>query len=302
MRFLIALLLGLVLSTIGYSSFANDEEIFKQKILSLLNAENSSANHIDLAPQLLIRRPKEPELYRSLVTKELYPRLGNAVVYIVSGDGVMGSGTIVSSSFGLVITNWHVVGNEPVVGLVFKPSRVRGRVFFKKDDIYLARVLKTDSIHDLALLEIVSRPSKIIAVPLGSTAHLEAGQDVFSINHPQESRWSYHEGIISQVEPDHEWISEIGTIHRAATIHTEVVDESGSSGDPIFDANGRFIGLLAGSTIMGSNFAITVDEVRNFVFSSIRGKPSDFFPIIQSPSETIRAILEESYSSEQVTD
>jgi S1-C subfamily serine protease len=97
-------------------------------------------------------------------------------------------------------------------------------------------------------------------------------------------------------------MSEIGTIHRAATIHTDVVDGIGSSGDPLFDANGRFLGLLAGSSITGSNFAITVDEIRKFVFSSIRSKPSDFSPIAQSPSENIRVISEESDSSQQFTD
>ena len=163
-----------------------------------------------------------------------------------------------------------MVGKEPVVGLVFKPAKARGRVSFRKEDIFFARVLKTDAIHDLALLEVISPPRKMVAVPLGSTSHVETGHDVFSVSHPQGSLWSYHKGMISHTEPYHEWVSEIGTVHRAATIHTEAVDNSGNSGDPLFDSNGQFIGVLVGSSRTGSNFAISVDEVRNFVFSSLR--------------------------------
>ena len=270
MRFFSAFLLGFAPLIFGFSSFASDEDLLKQRIARHLNTVQSRPESLDLAPQILTRMPSGPVLYRSPVTQQLYPRLVNGVVYIVSGDGLTGSGTIISSSFGLIITNWHVVGKEPIVGLVFKPAKNRGRTSFRKEDVFLAHVLKTDAIHDLALLQVISPPRKMIAVPLGSTSRIEVGHDVFSVSHPQGSLWSFHEGVISQIEPDHEWVSEINTIHRGATIHTEAVDSSGNSGDPLFSSNGQFIGMLAGSSKTGSNFAISVDEIRNFVFSSLR--------------------------------
>jgi S1-C subfamily serine protease len=269
-RFFSAFLLGLVPFTIGFSSFDGNEDLFKEKIASYLNRANSSPEILDLTPQLLARPTMGAEVFQTLVTEDLFPRLVEGIVYIVSGDGVTGSGTIISSSFGLIVTNWHVVGSEPVVGLVFKPNRTRGRISFRKDDVYFARVLKTDAPRDLALLEIISPPDRIISVPLGSMERISVGHDVFSVSHPRGSLWSYHEGVISEMEPNYEWISETGTLHRAATIHTAAPDDSGSSGDPLFDAHGKFIGLLAGSSSAGNNFAISVDEIRSFVFSSLR--------------------------------
>ena len=134
----------------------------------------------------------------------------------------------------------------------------------------MARVLITDSIRDLALLEIVSRRRKLIAVPLGSMLDLRAGHEVFSVSHPRGSLWSYSEGTINQISPNHEWVSAVGTIHRATTIRTQNVRSNGSSGDPLFDEDGQFIGMLVDTTGTEPNFAISVDEIRDFVFSSLR--------------------------------
>lgn len=270
MRFFTAFLLGLVPFTIGFSSFDGNEDLIKEKIAGYLNRANASPETLDLAPQFLTRPAKGAEVYQSLVAEDLFPRLVDGIVYIVSGDGVTGSGTIISSSFGLIVTNWHVVGSEPVVGLVFKPKRSRGRISFRKEDVFFARVLKTDTTRDLALIEIISPPNRIISVPLGSMESMAIGRDVFSVSHPRGSPWSYHDGVISELESNDEWVSEMGTLHRAATIHTATTDDSGSSGDPLFEANGRFIGLLAGASSAGNNFAISVDEIRGFVFSSLR--------------------------------
>ncbi len=209
-------------------------------------------------------------VYRSLVGEGLYPRLVNAVVYIVTEEGIIGAGTVISSSFGLIVTNWHVIGNEKVVGLVFKPKGSNGTIPFDKDDIFFARVLTTDSIRDLALLEIVSHPGKMIAVPLGSTSNLGVGHEVFSVSHPRGSLWSYSEGTISQFTPRHEWVRGLGIVHRASTIQTETVGNNGSSGDPLFNEDGQFIGVLVGGYGTEPNFAISIYEIREFVFSSLR--------------------------------
>ena len=209
-------------------------------------------------------------VYRSLVGEGLYPRLVNAVVYIVTEEGITGAGTVISSIFGLIVTNWHVIGNEKVVGLVFKPKGSNGTIPFDKDDIFFARVLTTDSIRDLALLEIVSHPGKMIAVPLGSTSNLGVGHEVFSVSHPRGSLWSYSEGTISQFTPRHEWVRGLGIVHRASTIQTETVGNNGSPGDPLFNEDGQFIGVLVGGNGTEPNFAISIDEIREFVFSSLR--------------------------------
>lgn len=269
MRIIYLLLAGLLPLTLAYPSWAN-EEAQRQRVLNYLRAATSLAVIQEPPSEIPTRSPYGPDFYRSLVGEELYPRLVDAVVYIVTDQGVTGAGTVISSSFGLVITNWHVIGNEKVVGLVFKPRGSNGTISFEKDDIFFARVLTTDSIRDLALLEIVSRPGKMIAVPLGSTSNLGAGHEVFSVSRLSGSLWGYSEGTISQITPRDEWVRGLGIVHRGSTIQTQTVSNNGGPGDPLFDEDGQFIGVLVGGNVTEPNFAISIDEIREFVFSSLR--------------------------------
>ena len=269
MRILYLFLSGLLSVILTYPSWASEDDL-RQRVLNHLRAATLQAEILE--PQSEIATPPTygPDFYRSLVGEELYPRLVDAVVYIVTDQGVTGAGTVISSSFGLVITNWHVIGNEKVVGLVFKPRGSNGTISFEKDDIFFARVLTTDSIRDLALLEIVSRTGKMIAAPLGSTSNLGAGHEVFSVSHPRGSPWSYSEGTISQMTPRHEWVRGLGIVHRASTIQTQIVSNNGNSGNPLFNEEGQFIGVLVGENGSEPNFAISIDEIREFVLSFLR--------------------------------
>ena len=270
MRLMHVFLSGLLIISYGFPSFAIDEEIIQERNAEQLIQEPS----LDIANLW-------PEV------EKLYQRRMEAVVYIVTDDGITGSGTIISKSFGLIITNWHVVRSEPIVSIVFESSTLQGEFNFKKEDIFLARVLKTDSIRDLALLEVISAPTRMNAVPLGSISRLEVGQNVFSVNHSQSLLWNYTRGVItqiqpeyewnyrtgrviSQIQPEYEWASDLGTFHRASAIQIQTPAGQGRSGDPLFDNNGHFIGLFSGSSSANLNFVIDIDEIREFVLSVIR--------------------------------
>ena len=269
MRILYLIPFGILFLTLAYPLWAN-EDAMRQRILNHIRAASSRVEIQLPRSEIATQPPHGPNLYRSLLGVDLYPRLVNSVVYIVTEGGVTGAGTVISSSFGLIITNLHLVGNDKVVSVVFKPRGSTGAFSFDKDDIYFARVLETDFIRDLALLEIVSRPGKIFAAPLGSTTNLRAGHEVFSVSHPRGSLWSYSEGTISQLNPSYEWMRGMGIVHRANTIQTQPGSRSGTSGDPLFDQDGQFIGVLVGGTVDEPNFAISIDEIRDFVFSSLR--------------------------------
>ncbi len=268
MRLINTFFSGLLIFAFGLPSSAIDEDALRERITEHLQTVMREARIQEPSPDVTTRLPEVPRLYRRLV---------DAVVYIVTEEGITGSGTIISRSFGLIITNWQAVGSEYVVGVVFKPPTLQGKISFKKDDIYIARVLKTDSIRDLALLEVISPPTSMIAVPLGSTSRLEVGQIVFSVSHLKSLLWNYTVGDITQIRPKYEWASEVGTFHRATVIQIQTLAGQGSSGDPLFDENGHFIGVFAGTSSVGLNFAITVDEVRDFVLNALR--PTLAFPM-----------------------
>lgn len=95
------------------------------------------------------------------------------------------------------------------------------------------------------------------------------GQDVFAISHPEGLLWSYTEGVISQIRPKAEWKSDIGTFHKATLIQTQTVISFGSSGAPLFNTNGRLIGILVSTVGPGLNFAIAINEVQQFILDAL---------------------------------
>ena len=238
---------------------ATDEEALREKLLTNFEKVVGGAKIQEPTLGTPTRSPDGPKLYRLVV---------NGVVYIRTTDGVEGSGVVVSNS-GLIITNWHVVGSESTVGVLFKQAIREGKTSLNKEYAISAKVLKTDLIRDLALLKIASTPPGLTFVQLGSLPDVETGQDVFAISHPEGLLWSYTEGVISQIRPKYEWRSESGTVHRATMIQTQTVVSFGSSGAPLFDGNGQLIGILVSTAGPGLNFAIAIDEVRDFILRAL---------------------------------
>ncbi len=250
--------------------WANQDALRLQALSHVRAAASSVEIHIPSTEVSMEESSYGEQLYGRPEGHELFPRLSHSVVFIVAEGGITGAGTVISSSFGLIATSWHLVGSQKFVSVVFKPRGAIGPFSFDKEDIYFARVLATDSIRDLAVLELVSPPGKMIAAPLGSTQDLRAGRGVFSISHRRGALWTYSEGIIRELTPRYEWVRGLGMVHRADTIHTQTISNTGSSGEPLFDRRGQFIGLMVGGAVDEPNFAVSIDELRKFVFSALR--------------------------------
>jgi serine protease DegQ len=137
----------------------------------------------------------------------------------------------------------------------------------RKEEIFSAKVLKTDFVRDLALLQVISPPQDLTVLPLGSLLQVEVGQDVFAISHPEGLLWSYTEGVVSQIHPNYVMKTLEGTTHRATYIQTQTVTSQGSSGGALFNYSGQLIGILVATIGPGLNFAIAVDEVKQFILS-----------------------------------
>jgi len=255
MKYFKVLLPWFLFLLLASTSIAIDEDTLTQMILKRFEKAKIQVPALDVPT----RSPAGPQNYRRVV---------NAVVYIATkyGDG---SGVVISQS-GMIITNWHVIEGASSVGVVFKQTIRQDKAPLKKEDIFLAKVLKTDLVRDLALLKVVSTPPGLTSVQLGSLPDVETGQDVFAISHPEGLLWSYTEGVISQIRPNYEWRYESGTAHRATLIQTQAVISYGSSGAPLFDGEGRLIGILVSTAGPGLNFAIAVDEkVKQFIWSAL---------------------------------
>jgi S1-C subfamily serine protease len=237
------------------SSLMAEEGTLKQRVAS---------NFEKLMAKSKIQEPSQNIVTRSPMGSKLYRSVSNGIVLVFTANDVMGSGVLLSNK-GLVITNAHVVENEPAVGIIFKQAINQDKKSLKKEDIFIAAVIKIDPLRDLALLQIVSPPQKLTALRLGSMKQVEIGQDVFAISHPEGLLWSYTEGVVSQIRPNYPMKTEDGSTHKATYIQTQTVISQGSSGGALFDFNGQLVGILAMSTGPGLNFAISVSDVQDFL-------------------------------------
>jgi len=203
---------------------------------------------------------------RSAADAQLYRRASPAVVLVISKDG-LGSGSLISNT-GEVLTNWHVVGNATVVGVIFKPMTEGQKI--SKADIRRAKVVRVDTVSDLALLVVADVPAGREPLRLGDDSDISIGSDVHAIGHPTGEAWTYTKGVISQYRQDYEWSTgeESGKKHKADVIQTQTPINPGNSGGPLLTDSGSLIGVNSfkakGEAL---NFAVAVDNVRSFLVS-----------------------------------
>lgn len=184
-----------------------------------------------------------------------------AVVAIdVAGRGGSGAGSgMVWDADGHIVTNNHVVaGAEQIV-----VTLADGRMFE-------AETVGTDPITDLAVLALVDAPSDLELPVIGESGDLDVGRPVMAVGNPLGLSSTVTTGIISALDRPvtaGEGQGQAPTVTNAIQIDAAI--NPGNSGGPLFDSEGRVIGItsaiasLSGgqSGSIGLGFAIPVDLV-----------------------------------------
>lgn len=151
------------------------------------------------------------------------------------------------------VTNHHLVagGGVPV-------SIDAGGEAVRESDVLLWRVVRTDPVRDLALLELVE-PSQELVFTRGIRAYdsIRVGERVFAIGAPAGFDKTLTEGIVSALRRE----------QGVRLIQTTAPVTYGSSGGALFDAEGRLLGITTKGVQAGGhfNFAIAADEVQAFL-------------------------------------
>ena len=168
------------------------------------------------------------------------------------------SGTGFALKDGYVVTNYHVVDGAQTITI----KGVKGD--FNKS--YIAEVIGSDKINDLALLKI-SDPSfqgfGTIPYSITSTTS-EVGEDVFVLGYPLISTMGDEikltTGIIS---------SKTGYQGDVALYQISAPIQPGNSGGPLFDKKGNIIGVVSAKHSGAENvgYAIKSSYLRNLVES-----------------------------------
>jgi Do/DeqQ family serine protease len=176
----------------------------------------------------------------------------------------LGSGVIVSKS-GMVVSNFHVVGNSTDIRVVLKDRREIS-----------ANVLLADRDSDLAILQLdEAEVSDLAALELRDSDTVEVGELVLAIGNPFGVGQTVSSGIVSG-------LARTGIMAgnaRGYFIQTDAAINPGNSGGALVDARGRLIGintsiLTRSGGSNGIGFAIPANLVRRFVEQAEDGRTS----------------------------
>ena len=201
---------------------------------------------------------------RGVKDAALFKTIAPSVVLIVSKDG-MGTGSVINSS-GEILTNWHVVGMNKEVSVIFKPERDTQKI--SKSDMRLAQVIKIDQESDLALVKVIEVPKTVRPIKLGSDNDIAIGLDVHAIGHPRGESWTYTKGVISQFRNDYRWSGgQAEILHKANVIQTQTPINPGNSGGPLLLDNGVLIGVnsFKATDSEALNFSVSIGDVKEFL-------------------------------------
>ncbi|MFA5949876.1 MAG: Do family serine endopeptidase [Hyphomicrobium sp.] len=161
----------------------------------------------------------------------------------------LGSGFVIDGKEGLVVTNNHVIdGADEIVVNFHDGSKLK-----------VDKVLGRDTKADLALLK-VSPKKPLVDVKFGSSAELKVGDWVMAIGNPFGLGGTVTVGIISAKQRD------INAGPYDDFLQTDAAINKGNSGGPLFDMEGRVVGVNTaiisptGGSI-GIGFAVPADTV-----------------------------------------
>ena len=165
-------------------------------------------------------------------------------------SSALGSGFIIDEK-GIVITNNHVIqGAEDIV------VRVGG------DKEYKAKIIGTDPLSDIAVLQIDSK-EKFIPVDFGDSDKARIGDWVIAIGNPFGLGGTVTSGIISARNRS------IGLSRYEDYIQTDASINQGNSGGPLFDMKGNVIGIntaiLGQSGSIGIGFSIPSNSAKKVI-------------------------------------
>ena len=223
-----------------------------------------------------VRTVAAPLVGRAFEPARIYAQRAPGVVTIFaffggSAGGVpesQGSGFVVSRD-GLVLTNSHVITNAGDASTAASIRAARQLyVEFDDGDRVPARVVGWDPFDDVGVLRVDPAAHALRPVPLGDSAKIVVGEPVAAIGSPFGNTDSLSVGVVSAIRRSIPALTSRYDLVDA--IQTDAPINHGNSGGPLFDAQGRVIGINAqirsgsqtGSGFDGVGFAVPIDAAK----------------------------------------
>ncbi|MDO9140961.1 MAG: trypsin-like peptidase domain-containing protein, partial [Methylobacter sp.] len=168
--------------------------------------------------------------------------------YVPKDTTSLGSGFIISPD-GYLLTNHHVVKDADEIVVKFSDRRE-----------LLAKLIGSDARTDVALLKVEAKD--LPAVTIGAPDKLQVGEWVLAIGSPFGFEQSVTAGIVSAKGRS------LPGGNYVPFIQTDVAINPGNSGGPLFNMEGKVVGINSQiysrtGGFMGLSFAIPMDVVMN---------------------------------------
>lgn len=185
-----------------------------------------------------------------LTASELYEKNVDCVVFVQANYAqgtATGSGFVIDSENGYILTNFHVVEQCKDVA-----------VTFSNGDSYTAEIVGGDEINDIAVLKIKAENLKHVTI--GNSDNIKIGSDLLVIGNPLgDLTFTMTRGIVSGVD------RAINTgEYTINTFQTDAAINSGNSGGPAFDPTGAVVGIVsakyAATGVEGLGFCIPIND------------------------------------------
>lgn len=243
-------------------------------------------------------RLSKPALHPDLAEAEsrrikVINKASASTVCIFSTDAQGGGSGVIIDPAGFALSNYHVVdpcGYHMYCGLN------DGRV-------YDAVVVGIDPVGDLALIQILGRDD-FPAAEFGNSDQVVVGQKCFAAGNPFLLAYDFHPTITwGMVSGTNRYQYPAGTLlEYADCLQTDAAINPGNSGGPLFDQEGRLIGINGrgsfekrGRVNVGVGYAISINQVKNFLGSLQSGRILDHasagFVVATAQDQTVRITL-----------
>jgi serine protease Do len=194
---------------------------------------------------------------------EVIERLSRPTIAIFSADGKGGGSGVVISKDGYALTNFHVAA----------PTGAAMKVGLSDGRFVNAVLVGLDPGGDVALIKLLGKEEFPVA-ELGDSDDCRVGQWVYVAGNPfllaEDFRPTITYGILSGV---HRYQFPSGTLlEYADCLQTDAAINPGNSGGPMFDADGKLIGINGrgsfekrGRVNVGVGYAISINQIKRFI-------------------------------------
>jgi S1-C subfamily serine protease len=243
----------LILLIVGGFWYITSHPVFRNSRIAGGGGSPITLTEADAAPQFNATEENNIAVYKRVVPSVVNITAGTVTLDFFYGfvpQEDQGSGFILDKQ-GHILTNYHVIANARSIDV---QTHDKHR--------YTARLIGSDHLHDLALLQI-NAPNLVPAV-LASSRDLEVGQQVYAIGNPFGLSGTMTAGIISAIRSVRG--PEGAPIENA--IQTDAAINPGNSGGPLLDSRGEVIGINSmiaqngAEQNAGIGFAIPIDTAK----------------------------------------